>query len=104
MERVKRKPLAGPIREQLDDLAAAEEIFDSERQELGHSMTCEAGANHGADIVHSQTAGNCDPELLAPTLELPRKRPTSDGVQIKDAFVARFAELRGCAGRPCVAR
>ena len=69
VEHVKRKPLARPIREQLDELAAAEEIFGSERQDLGHSVTCDAGAQHGADIVHGQTAGNRDPELLPPTVE-----------------------------------
>jgi hypothetical protein len=64
MECVERKPLVRPIGEQLDELAATDEILCPERENLRHSVTGRAGAQHRADVVHRQAAGNRDPQFL----------------------------------------
>jgi hypothetical protein len=57
MECVERKSLVRPIGEQLDEVAAADEILCPERENLRHSVTGDAGAQHCADVVHGRAAG-----------------------------------------------
>jgi hypothetical protein len=93
MEDVKRKPLARPIREQFDKFAPAQKILGPKRKDLGYAMACNAGAQHRANIVDGQAAGNRDGELLPATVELPGKRSTRVWVQVVNALVLSLAKL-----------
>jgi len=95
MEYVERKLLVRPIGEQLDELAAAEEILHPEREDLRHSVTGRAGAHHRADVVHCQAARNRDLQFLPAAVKFPGKRPASDGVQVVNAFVPSPGEVAG---------
>jgi hypothetical protein len=86
MECVERKPLVRPIGEQLDELAAAEEILCPECEDLRHPVTGRAGAQHRADVVHRQAASDRDPQFLPASVKFPVERPPSNRVQVVDAF------------------
>jgi hypothetical protein len=100
MECVERKPLVRPIWEQLDELAATDEILGPEREDLRHSVTGGAGAQHRADVVRCQAAGNRDPQFLPTTVKFPWKRPAGDRVQVVNAFVPPRAEVAGMSRAP----
>ena len=55
VKRIERKPFIRPIRKQLDQLAAPEEILRPERQDLGNAVTGGARAEHRSNVVHGQT-------------------------------------------------
>src|SRR5216683_7939680 len=98
MKRVEREPLVRPIREQLDEPAAAEEILGAEREYLRYAVAGDAGTEQGAGIVGGQPPRDRNAELLPSAVELPGKRPAGDGVDEVDAFVPIPAELAGMGG------
>jgi hypothetical protein len=73
VEGVKRKLFVGPVREEVDEVAAVELILYGEGEELGDSSAGYTAADQGLSVGEQETALGLDGNDFAAAMELPLK-------------------------------